>query len=215
MEPAYKRQAPMRQLRVAHGAQNPAEFLWHLAKYCSVALKQPPSTKSPTARAPPSRTRLLQAEENRILDSAAATAVVDRARACKQARLRGREPEASDDIALSGTFPKALFCKRAPPGPTCLMRLLRIRLGLTEEQDYNYEAATSDFKPMTEQVKTKTRDKENTWTCCLCDVSYPCEAFGAQASSAEDVYSKCVLPGCWIKCIACTSVLECRYKTQT
>ena len=70
----------------------------------------------------------------------------------------------------------------------------------------------SDFECMTEQVKAKTRDKENTWTCCLCDVSYPCEAFGAQASSAEDVYSKCVLPGCWVKCMACTRALECRYK---
>ena len=79
----------------------------------------------------------------------------------------------ADGLLLLRTFPKALFSKGAPPGPTCLMRLLRSRLAHTGEQDHDYEAAVTEFKRMKEQTKATVRDHRVTWTCSLCDGRYP------------------------------------------
>ena len=74
----------------------------------------------------------------------------------------------SDGMRILRTFPKALFAKGSPPGHTCLMRLLRSRLGHTMEHDCDYESAAAAFGHLPEETKANVRGNHDTWACSLC-----------------------------------------------
>ena len=118
---------------------------------------------------------------------------------------RARRAEA---LLLLRGFPKNLFRQGPPPGPHCLMRLLRARLiSKTSNARSSADAKAEYTKLMDEKTIHKENLKEANLQWCCFDCGHTCnaEGFGAQAKQHEEILAKCMKPGQWLACIACTA----------
>lgn len=122
-------------------------------------------------------------------------------------------------------FARHLFRWCPPPGPTCLLPLLRscfrraqptitssaqgrceIRTGVDPEQ-YTPAAAVADYEAQTNEYKRSKqilRVNGPTWQCCECKAHFPAEVFGANPKSSEEIRTLCIATIFWRRCTACT-----------
>ncbi len=119
----------------------------------------------------------------------------------------------ADALLLLRAFSPLLFGMGTPPGPACLLHLLRAwresgygskmpGCSLTDAQlEYDQLSSQSD-----EQRKLQ-RAKGLEWCCCRCGCRYPAEGFGATTTNDDSVRDLCVAPGFWRICVACSSVV--------
>ena len=113
----------------------------------------------------------------------------------------------ADGLLLLRAFSKYLFRQGPPPGPHCLMRLLRAKSGQPREK-YSPEDARSEYealKQARDEERSRRKADGHTWTCFDCGLAYTAPGFGARADQLEEVYKLCMKPGCWLVCTACAA----------
>ena len=138
----------------------------------------------------------------------------------------------ADTLLLLRAFSLQLFRTGTPPGPACLLKLLRHRLlsvspqsrtsdqkdptstepgansGRHGKRAYTPRDAVEEYKELSERWEHEKRTRKARgmeWQCFECRLSFPAAGFGAKARSTKDVHSLCVTPGHWRRCIACTA----------
>ena len=117
----------------------------------------------------------------------------------------------ADGLLLLRAFSPYLFAQGPPPGPHCLMKLLRARLGDTRVETYSLADASSEYKERLqrrEEEKEERKRKGLQWSCFDCGNAFPAEAFGASASKVDEIYASCVAHGHWVCCRACSVAHE-------
>ena len=116
----------------------------------------------------------------------------------------------ADGLLLVRAFSKMLFQQGPPPGPHVLMKLLRARL-VVQNDDYTSKEAVEEYDRLAEEkAKAKALRKEVglVWKCSACAHAYPAAGFGAEASKTAEVYASCVKPGAWLACSACAETFR-------
>ena len=114
----------------------------------------------------------------------------------------------ADGLLLLRAFSSFLFQQGPPPGPECLMKLLRSRLTEANTESYTEAIMEEEYHRLclARQEQTATRREHGPeWRCFDCKFSYPAEAFGASSRNTVEVYSLCVASGFWLTCKVCTT----------
>ena len=115
----------------------------------------------------------------------------------------------ADTLLLLRAFSMQLFQQGPPPGPHCLMKLLRARCASNgDKSSYNLQEAISEYSVLMqakEDDKSARKEEGKKWQCFDCGFEYPAEGFGAKSARTEEVFAKCIGPGCWIACLACAA----------
>ena len=125
----------------------------------------------------------------------------------------------AETLLLLRAFSPSLFRNGSPPGPACLLKLLRHRLSNADSENqapvgedaktpYTPQHAVEEYKELSErweQEKRMRKARGMEWQCFECKLVFPAAGFGAKATSTKDVHLLCVAPGHWRRCIACTA----------
>ena len=117
----------------------------------------------------------------------------------------------ADGLLLPRAFSRFLFRQGPPPGPHCLMNLLRARCSSGARFTYTDADATREYAALlTTRVEAAKLRKQGcrSWQCFDCGIAYPPEGFGASAARTDEIFRVCVAPGRWLACTACTSAHE-------
>ena len=112
----------------------------------------------------------------------------------------------AETLLLLRAFCVQLFRHGPPPGPQCLMKLLRARLVSNAPATCTRKDAVTEYERLTTErteKKQRCQEKSQTWRCFDCHGEYPAEGFGVNAAKEKDVFEKCVAPGHWLACVAC------------
>ena len=115
-------------------------------------------------------------------------------------------------LLLLRAFSPFLFRMGCPPGPQCLLKLLRQKFGKAPADatgEYNHEAAEQEYKVLAvkwEQHKKLLKMQGLQWRCFNCRRNLPTNAFGANVQTCKEVHKRCVAPGYWRRCNACASI---------
>ena len=112
-------------------------------------------------------------------------------------------------LLLLRAFSPELFNQGPPPGPSCLLDHLRHRFagGVSThtlqdaQQEYNALTKAQDVG------REKRKQRGPAWQCWHCGNKSLAEGFGAEPKNQNEVYDKCVAPGHWRSCIACSRAL--------
>ena len=113
----------------------------------------------------------------------------------------------ADGLLVLRAFSHHLFQQGPPPGPHCLMKLLQARCkrGVPPYTEADALAEYATLKEARDSGAARRKQAGHTWTCFDCDLAYPAEGFDAHAHRPDDIYRKCVAPGCWLACSACAA----------
>ena len=110
-------------------------------------------------------------------------------------------------LLLMQVFSQDLFRLGSPPGPACLMKLLRRRL--TEEDplvvEHTSEQAIAGYTVLAkrwEDEKQKRKVAGQEWQCFDCQFFYPSDGSGVDLHKIHDVHAPSIKPGHWRRCIA-------------
>ena len=115
-------------------------------------------------------------------------------------------------LLLLRAFSPFLFRQGCPPGPQCLLKLLRHRFtrsAQTATTHYDHEAAKADYALLAatwEKDRKLSKSLGMQWRCFDCGVQHSSPKFGAKAETAAEIHSACVAPGHWRCCSACLAV---------
>ena len=115
-------------------------------------------------------------------------------------------------LLLLRAFSPFLFRMGCPPGPQCLLKLLRQRFGSAgtgETATYNHEAAEREYKDLAakwEKHRKILKMQGLQWHCFNCKRNLPKASFGAKAHTCQEVHTRCVAPGYWRRCNACAAI---------
>ena len=115
---------------------------------------------------------------------------------------------------LLRAFCPLMFCMGEPPGPACLLKLLRRRFckpAQPGDEPYTLQEAQEEYKVLArqwEEDKKHTKAQGLTWRCHLCLFSYPAEGYGVQRGHQKAEEETCVAPGVWRTCVACLPLIE-------
>ena len=121
-------------------------------------------------------------------------------------------------------FSPFLFTQGQAPGPQILLKLLRNRFMVTgtaqrgplacgadaveqSSMDYSTFTATNEYNHLVQQrqQEKERRHKEGIlWQCCDCHQKFPPAGYNADAASYEEIREKCLAPGHWRRCRACS-----------
>jgi hypothetical protein len=137
----------------------------------------------------------------------------------------------ADCLLLLRAFSPYLFQQGAPPGPLCLLKLLRYRLRSAtpnstaqghmgaaqniatstsiaqEQRPYTIKDAKEEYSAETarwEGHRKAQKAKGVEWQCFGCCLKFPAEGYGARSTSTAEVHLHCMTPGHWRRCLACT-----------
>ena len=113
----------------------------------------------------------------------------------------------ANGLLLLRAFSPNLFRRGPPPGPYCLMKLLRARLGQNGSEPYGLEEACEEYERLTAEKKVeneKRRDIGVQWECFDCQREFPAAAYGVNGHRTQEEYDYCLAPGHWRRCEACT-----------
>ena len=107
----------------------------------------------------------------------------------------------ADCLLLLRAFSPSLFQQGPPPGPHCLMKLLRARCAPTEGMTYTEDDAKAEFDELVrrrECEREKRANREKVWRCFDCEHEFPPEGFDAAEHQVDDVLVKCASKGHWL-----------------
>ena len=118
-------------------------------------------------------------------------------------------------ILLLRAFPLRLFQQGCPPGPHCLLKLLRSRFtpGPCDEI-YEPNDAIAEYHELNKKWDSRKTRKKHTvdrWQCFSCKETYPAEGFNAANGNRKEINECCILPFHWRSCIACTAAISKRH----
>ena len=110
-------------------------------------------------------------------------------------------------LLLLRAFSLYLFRHGPPPGPHCLMKLLREKLTKTDNAaEYTQSDAKAEFASL-QATRTEERERRKqvgvVWPCFDCQKEYPTEVYCGTTTNAERKYQDCVAHGHWRACPAC------------
>ena len=112
----------------------------------------------------------------------------------------------ADVLLLLRTFSRHLFRHGPPPGPHCLMKLLRSRLSPNLADTYTCAEAVVEYQELVAEQNKKREDLKASalkWKCFDCQQFYSPEAYGATPSKHSDIYSILVSLQCLWCCASC------------
>ena len=114
----------------------------------------------------------------------------------------------ADTLLLVQAFSHYLFRLGSPPGPMCLMKLLRDRLAGQADENINYtcDQAVEEYKGLLvrwQEEKEIRKHRGQEWQCFDCQLFFPSAGFGADLKNIQDIQSLCIKPGHWRRCLAC------------
>ena len=112
----------------------------------------------------------------------------------------------AETLLMLRSFSPNLFSHGPPPGPHCLMKLLRARLSSGGDAHCTLDHARREYEDLTAARTTAREARKNAgtvWTCFDCCRSYPAEAYNASRTKAMDIFIRCIAPGQWLTCSAC------------
>ena len=109
-------------------------------------------------------------------------------------------------LLLLRMFSRHLFQQGPPPGPHCLMKLLRARLHPAGQADrYTLDDAVAEYARLEEAQqgrRSELRDQIDTWQCFACESKFAAELFDVEVSATTPAVA-CIAPGHWLICRAC------------
>ena len=104
----------------------------------------------------------------------------------------------ADDLLMLRTVCRSLFQQGPPPGPPCLMKLLRARCSQGARSTYTDAGATREYAALlatrVEAAKLRTQGCRS-WQCFDCGIANPPEGFGASAARTDEIFRACVASG--------------------
>ena len=110
-------------------------------------------------------------------------------------------------LLLLRAFSLYLFRHGPPPGPHCLMKLLRSRLTPTESQGiYTQSDAKAEFDSLQARRREERDQRKQAgllWHCFDCQKEYPPEVYCGRTNNKERMFQDCVAHGHWRTCSAC------------
>ena len=118
----------------------------------------------------------------------------------------------ADGLLLLRAFSPFLFRMGTPPGPACLLKLLRCRFRKQSDATdppYTLKEAQADYQTIADKwadEKNLQKSRGVEWRCHTCGFVYPAEGYGAKALDHNEVQEVCVARGFWRTCLA----LACR-----
>ena len=115
----------------------------------------------------------------------------------------------ANTILILRAFSLRLFQQGCPPGPFCLLKLLRARFAAQiGDDDYTPEKAQAEYHAMVKTwvtLRNEGKHAELRWKCFSCEKMYPAEGFNASSDKKKEMSELCIRPGYWKACIACTA----------
>ena len=101
-------------------------------------------------------------------------------------------------LLLLRAFTRRLFQQGPPPGPHCLMKLLRARSSLPGQEQYTEADAQAEYAKLKEGrdcARAQHKQEGHSWQCFDCEQWYSAEGFGANAALVNEIFSKCLHQG--------------------
>ena len=115
----------------------------------------------------------------------------------------------AEGLLLLRAFSRDLFQSGEAPGPYCLLKFLRAQFNDARSKPrYTREDARKEYE---ERMLAYTVNRENNkqcgskWLCFECEKMFVAEGFDARHTDADSIYTKCVAPGAWRRCVACSN----------
>ena len=115
----------------------------------------------------------------------------------------------ADALLIVRAFAQDLFSQGPPPGPHCLMKLLRARCTVAPGSlQYTLDEANEEYERLQQargEEQKMAKQTNTTWQCYDCLQQYPPEAFGADSAKITTIFEKCMAPGQWLSCSGCSA----------
>ena len=113
----------------------------------------------------------------------------------------------ADALLILQAFAQDLFSQGPPPGPHCLMKLLRAKCTANSgSPQYTLDEANEEYQRLQKargEEQKLAKQTNTTWQCYGCLQQYPPEAFGADSTKITTIFEKCIAPGHWLSCSGC------------